>query len=251
MVQVLTFSIADPSWSVVNVSQKTIQAYAQKYMILKVGQSFGFVVFDMVGPSSSSDSDSDDSGAPYYIPSSFPFMLPLYRSPSLYVSKAKVSAKVPTGWVSDRQLAWKNMRLVSVAEDDIQTIQAQWQGLSIREAMQRVSEHGWSKTPLERDEGVLIGIGVVETLEDEIDRKEGYGGGDEGGGGGEETIDDWLEEEEIDEDPDGEGDADDMDDDEAEVGIEDHDDDEGTGDIDAEMPMDDGSNSEDGFEDDD
>lgn len=244
MVQVLTFSIEDPSWSVVNVSQKTIQAYAQKYMILKVGPSFGFVVFDMVGPEG--EEDQEDQG-PYYIPSSFPFMLPLYRSPALYVAKAKVSSKVPTGRISDRQLAWKNMRLVSVAEDDIQAIQSQWQGLSIREAMQRVCEHDWLKTPLTRDEDSLIGIGVVETLDDEVDRKEGFGEGE----GGEETIDDWLEEEEMDEEGEGEREGDELDDEEGEGELDELDDEEGVADIDAEMAMEEGSNSDDGFEDED
>lgn len=213
-------------------------------MILKVGPSFGFVVFDMVDASESKD--KKDKGGPYYIPSSFPFMLPLYRSPALYVAKAKMSSKVPTGWISDRRLAWRNVKLVSVAEDDIQTIQSQWQGLSIREAMQRVLEHDWKKTVLERDEDALIGIGIIETLDDDVDRKEGYG--EEGVG--EETIDDWLEEE-VDEEGDGDGDGDDMDDDEGEGEMDEMEDEEGAGDIDAEMPMDDGSNSEDGFDDED
>jgi len=244
MVQVLTFSIEDPSWSVVNVSQKTIQAYAKKYMILKVGPAFGFVVFDMVGP------EDKTEGGPYYIPSSFPFMLPLYRSQALYVVKAKVSPKVPTGWISNRRLAWKNTKLVSIAEDDIQTIQAQWHGLSIREAMQRVLEQDWQKTPLDRDEDSLVGIGIIETLDDEVDSKEDYGED----GAGEETIDDWLEEEvddEVDGDGDGDGDGDDLEDDDVDGDGDDIEDEEGVGDIDAEIPMDDGSNSEDGFDDED
>lgn len=243
MVQVLTFSIDDPSWSLINVSQKTIQAYGKKYMILKVGETQSFVVFDMVGP------DDEEDNGPFYIPSSFPFMLPLYRSPSLYVAKAKVSARVPTGWISDKKLAWKNMRLVSVAEDDIQSIQAQWQGLSIREAMQRVLEHDWKKTVLERKEDDLIGINIVETLDDELEKKEGFGDEEEAGGR-EETIDDWLEEE-LDNEVDGEGDDLDDDGDEDEEEPEEGDEDGGIGDIDAEMAIEDGAGSEDGFEDED
>lgn len=258
MVHVLSFSTEDPTWKTVTLVQKNIKKHGKMYIVIRFDDNHGFIVFDLlddtkkcqpISKKSKRDARTETQDVLYYIPSSFPFMLPLYRTNTLYVTKVSMPKSVSTGWIDSRTLSWSNVTMKDVADDDILSIQSKWHGISIREAMMVVLQNDWKHMQLERDEETLIGINIIETYDEEADN-DGYELYTDEDMVMEETIDDWLEE-----DPEEENDEDNEDDDDDEdIDDEDIDDEyiDDEGDVEINISVDDGLDSDnDYYEDDD
>lgn len=250
MTRVLSFSSDDPTWKTVSLLQKNIKKHGKMYIVLRFDDNYGFVVFDVLDDTkkkSKRNTLSKTQNELYYIPSSFPFMLPLYRTTTLYVTKVLLPKTVYTGWLDDNTLSWSNVTMKDVADDDILSIQSKWHGISIREAMAIVLQNDWKDICIERDEDTLVGINIVETYDDDEDNDD-YGAYIDEDMIHEETIDDWLEDdpyEEEEDDDDGE-----IDDDDEEIDDDDGDIDD-DGDVEINISIDDGLDSDDDYYDND
>lgn len=155
MVKILVYT-EDDEW-VTQECRRTKIDKAEMRLLFKISSSTACIIVDW--PQKTKEI--------HHIPAPFPFCIPLYSNPNIYLVKCRVHAKVPTGWINNKKLSWSKVKYLDGDITDIEEISDLFKDKTIRQGLQMIMEGDWKGITLERPEG--LDISLEEDLEKELE----------------------------------------------------------------------------------